>query len=718
MLLDQYGKEIKAQKPILTEVTVQAVRDRYSTYPSNGLTPQRLANIFREADIGNIARQAELFEEMEEKDLHLGGVLQTRKLAIAGLDWEILPASAAEEDKKIAGAAREMFEYIENFEDALLDMLDAIGKGFATQEIIWDLSEGQVWAQEFSWVHQSHFTFSKPDGRLSPNPKLLTNEAPLWGEELLPNKFIVHKYRARSGATQRGGLLRPCAYMYLFKNYDLKDWVIFNELFSVPMRIGKYKPGATKEEKETLKRAVFNLGVDAAAVISDNSIIELLESKLRGDAGTFTALAEFCDKAMSKGVLGHTGSAESTAGRLGGENASEAVRQDLVASDAKALMKTIKFQIVAPWVLFNYGPHKGVPIFKLHFKADEDIEKAARVYGVLVKDANFTGIPESHIHERFGIPVPAKGEPTLRAAQTMPLALGMHNKRNEKNETMVNSASVWDADAWIKFYLGRLEPALSGARQEALDEIEKWLRSLGEMPAEEELIEGIERILGDRAAHAVSRQALTNTVAEIYTSVRLVPGVTLGFGGADVRAINFLGGLDHFYISSYFKNPDAQSVMRNFIREHYLEKGGGLFGRGNPAAIAEFRNLMGQKAAELEDWQIRRIVDTSVQRTRNWASIAQMHEAGITELEVYEPTQDCAFCQSMNGKIIGVETAFAVTDRQARMNPEEYEADLRAANQEMTRMAQAGSQADYAADAGMVPPYHPHCRGMVIKRVR
>jgi len=54
--------------------------------------------------------------------------------------------------------------------------------------------------------------------------------------------------------------------MYLFKNYDIKDWLIFNELFSVPMRVGKYKPGASPKEIAALKNAVFNMAVDAAAV--------------------------------------------------------------------------------------------------------------------------------------------------------------------------------------------------------------------------------------------------------------------------------------------------------------------------------------------------------------------------------------------------------------------------------------------------------------------
>ena len=35
--------------------------------------------------------QAELFEEMEEKDPHLFSQLQTRKNAVTGLDYEVIP---------------------------------------------------------------------------------------------------------------------------------------------------------------------------------------------------------------------------------------------------------------------------------------------------------------------------------------------------------------------------------------------------------------------------------------------------------------------------------------------------------------------------------------------------------------------------------------------------------------------------------------------------
>jgi len=325
MIVDQYGRDlssqsrgIKANKPILNEIAIQTVRDRYGSYPSQGLTPERLATIFKEADQGDVMRQAELFEEMEEKDLHLTGILQTRKIAVTGLEWEILPASTTPEDKKIAEAAKEMIEYIEDFEDALFNLLDAVGKGFSVGEIMWDISEGQVWVKNIEWVHQKRFTFNSPDVILK-TPQLITDANPIWGEELPPNKFVVHRHKARSGAVPRGGLLRPCAYMYLFKNYDIKDWLIFNELFSVPMRIGKYSSAANPADIETLKQAVFNLGVDAAAVISDSTLIELVEAKASGSNTTHRDFADFCDRAMSKAILGHTGSAEGTPGKLGNE---------------------------------------------------------------------------------------------------------------------------------------------------------------------------------------------------------------------------------------------------------------------------------------------------------------------------------------------------------------------------------------------------------------
>ena len=110
-LLDQFGRPIPPLKrPETREIATVSLRDRWSSYPSRGLTPKRLADIFREADQGELRRQAELFEEMEEKDTHLFSVMQTRRLAVLGLDYQVEADSESPEDAKIADFCREQLK--------------------------------------------------------------------------------------------------------------------------------------------------------------------------------------------------------------------------------------------------------------------------------------------------------------------------------------------------------------------------------------------------------------------------------------------------------------------------------------------------------------------------------------------------------------------------------------------------------------------------------
>jgi len=413
-LRDQFGQKVESLKPVLGEVAAaQTVRDRYSTYPSSGITPQRLAAILKAADDGDVSQQAELFEEFEEKWPALQADLQTRKLAVAGLSWEVQPASASAEDQKIAAAAKEMLEYVEDFEGALLDGLDAIAKGFAVQEIFWEIIGRQVWVKRLKWVHQKRFTFYSQE-KLLEFPRLLTGAQPILGEALDPFKFVYHRHRARSGAANRGGLARPLAYIYLFTQFSLKDWVIFNDLYSVPMRVGKYSAGATSSDIDKLKEAVFSLETDAAAVISDKTVIELLETKNRaGDIPTFKAFIDWGARMTSKVVLGHSGASEPTPGKLGGEKMARQIRQDLLEHDARSLQNTLKFQLIWPWVVFMFGEAKACPNLIFHCEAEADLLSLAQTYGDIVQRLGFRRISIRHIYKRFGIPQPREGEETL-----------------------------------------------------------------------------------------------------------------------------------------------------------------------------------------------------------------------------------------------------------------------------------------------------------------
>jgi len=267
-----------------------------------------------------------------------------------------------------------MLEYVEDLEGALFDSLDAIAKGFAVQEVFWDIIGRQVWVKRLKWVHQKRFTFYSMNSLLE-FPRLLTDAQPVLGEELPPFKFVFHRHRARSGAAARGGLSRPLAYIYLFSQFSLKDWVIFNDLYSVPMRVGKYKSGATPDDIAKLKQAVSNLGTDAAAVLSDSTMVELLETKNRaGDVPTFKEFIDWSGRMTSRVILGHTGSSEATPGKLGGEHMARQIRQDLLEHDARALQNTLKFQLIWPWVVYQFGKEKACPNLIFHCEAEGNLE--------------------------------------------------------------------------------------------------------------------------------------------------------------------------------------------------------------------------------------------------------------------------------------------------------------------------------------------------------
>jgi phage gp29-like protein len=349
------------EKPETREVAAATIRDRWSGYPSSGLTPRRLTAILREADAGDLVRQMELFSEAEQKDAHLYSSLQTRKLAVAGCDFEVLPASEGADDLSVSVFVSDALSGIDNLEEALQDLLDAIGKGFSVSEIMWAAGTGGVVPREIRKRPQKRFTFLTPDG-VSGLPRLLTEDAPVYGVPLTPDKFIVHVYRAGADIPERGGVLRVLAWIYLFKNYALKDWVSFCEVFGMPLRLGVYSPSASKEDRESLVQAVTQLGSDAAGVISESTRIEFVEAANRGDGNPYKDLVELLNREISKAVLGQTLTTDvGGKGSLAAGLVHDGVRQDIMRADARALERTIYRDLIKPIVRFNFGPDVAAP---------------------------------------------------------------------------------------------------------------------------------------------------------------------------------------------------------------------------------------------------------------------------------------------------------------------------------------------------------------------
>jgi phage gp29-like protein len=405
---DRFGRDEDARpaKPDDRVYGAEAIRNDLSAHVSAGLTPQKLAAIFKEADEGNVVRQAELFEEMEEKDTHLSSILGTRKQAVLSEGWTLDAASQDPKDVKIAEQVGEWLGQCENMGEILSDLLDAIAKGFSVVELHWTIQDNKALVRRGEWLHQKYFQFNQ-------DRHLLLTDPEGKGQQLVPAKFAIHRYQAKSGHPARGGLSRVCGWSYLFKNYSLKDWVVFAEVFGMPLRLGKYDPAASKEDKEALKVAVQMLGSDAAGVISKSTEIDFVQHKGTGGADIYQKLHDTMCREQSKAILGQTLTTD-TSGATGTYSAAKVhnqVRQDLQRADAAALADTVRRDILMPLVGFNLGWDQvdRTPRFVVLLDEDENLEAEAKILGRLVKEVGVRA-PQTWVHERFRIPQPKDGE--------------------------------------------------------------------------------------------------------------------------------------------------------------------------------------------------------------------------------------------------------------------------------------------------------------------
>lgn len=406
-ILDQFGNPIKRSELLEEQATpsTTGVRSIRSNMVSYGLTPEKVSRLLREADDGDIEAYLELAEEIEEKDPHYHSVLGTRKRQVAQLDITVEPAS---EDKNDIANAKLIEDWLkrDTLEDELFDILDAIGKSFSVTEILWDTSEGQWMPGELKWRDPRWF---KPDRENGETLRLRTETGE---EDLSSNKFIIHRHRAKSGLTIRGGLIRPVLWMYLFKVFSIKDWVTFAEAYGQPIRVGKYGKGASREDIKILKRAVANIGSDAAAVIPESMLIEFIESQNKSQtADVFERLCRYCDEQVSKAVLGQTMTTDDGSSRSQAEVHNE-VKHDIERSDAKQLAATLNRQLVPLIVSFNHGPQKNYPRIRIGRSENVDIEKVTNAADKLVRMG--AKISEKNLLEKTGFAVPDSDDDVLR----------------------------------------------------------------------------------------------------------------------------------------------------------------------------------------------------------------------------------------------------------------------------------------------------------------
>lgn len=395
---------IKTLSQEVATPTVAGVRRTHEERVASGLTPERLGTILRDAAEGNARSYLTLAEEMEERYLHYASQLQTRRLAIEGIDVTIEAGNAP---AKIVDAVTELVNDAE-FGEALGNLTDGISKGYAVVEMMWEYQRKALRPVEYRARDPRFFQLD----RLSLSDLRLAVDGSHEGVELPQAKFLRHLPRTKLGLPLRRGMARPAAWGYLIQQFTLQDWAAFSEVYGMPLRVGKYNASASATDKRTLLKAVASIANDAAAIIPAGMDIEFHEVNGANGAAVFGGLLEYVDKQVSKLVVGQTMTSDDGSS-LGQAKIHNEVRLDILRADGKQLARTANRDLIRPFVDLNFGPQEHYPQAQLLVADPEDIDALTNAvsrlmpYGLRVK--------QSEVREKMGLSDPSDEDELLQA---------------------------------------------------------------------------------------------------------------------------------------------------------------------------------------------------------------------------------------------------------------------------------------------------------------
>ncbi|MFA5718555.1 MAG: DUF935 family protein [Desulfobulbaceae bacterium] len=348
-----------------------------------------------------------LYDEVD-RDAHAGSVLQTRYLAVAGLEWEVIPADDSAKAQAIADFVREAVDGC-NFTQAIQELMQAVLYGFFVAEVLWTVRSGAWVPQKLIAKHPRRFVFT-PEREL----RLLTPASMVTGEPVPERKFITFTYGSSDNPYGKG-LGQKLWWPVWFKKNGIKFWLIFLDKWGSPTAVGKYPAGATKEQKDMLLEAIEAIRQETGVTIPESMVIDLLEASRSGNI-THESLCEYMDRQISKAVLGQTLTTE-----VGGEGSYAAsrthdeIRNEIRNADSDLLAECLNGSLIRWLVDLNF-PDRLYPWLDLRTEEKADLKARAETDRIVVREM---GLPVAvdYFYDTYGYPKPDKGAELIQPPQ-------------------------------------------------------------------------------------------------------------------------------------------------------------------------------------------------------------------------------------------------------------------------------------------------------------
>ncbi len=336
-----------------------AWRDQYN--PLRGMNLPRLVNMMEAGERGSYADLQWFYHYMERSDAMIHGVIQRRKAALMGCDWDIrqMPAGIAGDHRpqtidhrpgdrvlaeEQAAFLREAYDRVENLRDAVSFLFSGVFRGYAHLEKQFEAS-GLVSrlepVEQWFWVRDGMY------GAWEYNSNAVSGRNR--GLPIETENFLVMESVA---------INRMLAVLYLRKNLSQKDWDSFLEVYGIPSVFLVGPPNTPETKENEYQRIAEQLISDGRGYLPYGSDIKYVNGG--GSRPPFMEHIDYIDRQITLAATGGllTMLAQSGSGTLAGGAHQETFMQ-IARSDAAMLSEVFQAQFDTP-LLRQFFP--GEPI--------------------------------------------------------------------------------------------------------------------------------------------------------------------------------------------------------------------------------------------------------------------------------------------------------------------------------------------------------------------
>ena len=415
-------------KPILSPEEIKAALE----LPIYGIDPPRVLQVITQIlqlqTKGYFLPSADFCDSML-RDEKIYAFLQVRVNSLIGADIDI---HAADDSEK---AAELRLDVEKNFHKMM--PLNQIGEmlrwglllGTGLSQILWDTDnkEGK-WMPKLSVWHPKYlfYNWAMREFQLQTqdNGQVIVRKEDIQWSLFCP--YSEHLPWNR-------GLIIPLATLYLIRTWLIQWWARHQEKNGQPIIGAITSAEATPEEERLFIQQLTTLSSNAVVRLPqgvegnkfDLKFIQAQSDLFKG----FQSYLDYIDRSIAILILGQdkTTMAKTSGMSIGGNDAGETVREDLMKCDANNLSEHLREKIIKPYIRFNYGEEYEdlAPSICFEVVEEEDLNARATALNLLSQAMvgfNSLGakIDYAEMFEEFGIKL-AESESDIKMAIDPPV---------------------------------------------------------------------------------------------------------------------------------------------------------------------------------------------------------------------------------------------------------------------------------------------------------